>query len=77
MDCTGTRDNIKKFISNIVKEFEAERLLEIIQSMEQGKEARIIGKFVKEPDDTIFIENYFGGKRILAQLDGNMLPRIC
>jgi len=61
----------------VVKESEAERILKIIQSMVQGKEARIIGKFVKEPEDTIFIENYFGGKRILAQLDGNMLPRIC
>lgn len=61
----------------VVKESEAEKILDIIQSMEQGKEARIIGKFVKEPEDTIFIENYFGGKRILAQLDGNMLPRIC
>jgi hydrogenase expression/formation protein HypE len=61
----------------VVKESEVEKILDIIQSMDQGKEARIIGKFVKEPEDTIFIENYFGGKRILAQLDGNMLPRIC
>jgi len=61
----------------VVKESEAEKILDIIQSIEQGKEARIIGKFVKEPGETIFIENYFGGKRILAQLDGNMLPRIC
>jgi len=37
----------------------------------------INGKFVKEPKETVFIENYFGGKRILAPLDGNMLPRIC
>jgi hydrogenase expression/formation protein HypE len=61
----------------VVKEYEAEKLLEIIKSMEQGKGARIIGRFIKEPQDTIFIENYFGGKRILAPLEGNMLPRIC
>lgn len=61
----------------VVKEAEAEKVLEIIKSMKQGKEARIIGEFVKDPQDTIFIENYFGGKRILAPLDGNMLPRIC
>lgn len=61
----------------VVKESEAEKLLEIIKSMKQGKEAKIIGKFVKEPQDTIYIENYFGGKRILTPLEGNMLPRIC
>lgn len=61
----------------VVKESEAQKLLEIINSMEQGKEARIIGKFIKEPQDTIFIENYFGGKRVLAPLEGNALPRIC
>jgi hydrogenase expression/formation protein HypE len=61
----------------VVKESEAEKVLEIIKSMKQGKEARIIGKFVKEPQGTIYVENYFGGKRILEALDGNMLPRIC
>ena len=61
----------------VVKASEAKNVLKTIQSIDQGKEARIIGKFVDEPKDTIFIENYFGGKRILAPLEVNMLPRIC
>jgi len=61
----------------VVKGSESQKVLKIIQSMDQGKEAKIIGKFVKEPKETIFIENYFGGKRILAPLEGSMLPRIC
>ena len=61
----------------VVKASEAKNVLKTIQSIDQGKEARIIGKFVDELKDTIFIENYFGGKRILAPLEVNMLPRIC
>jgi hydrogenase expression/formation protein HypE len=61
----------------VVKESEAQEILGIIQSMEQGKEARIIGKFIKESQDTVFTENCFGGRRILTTLEGNMLPRIC
>jgi len=61
----------------VVKETKAQKLLEIIQSMDNGKDARIVGKFVKELKNTIFMENYFGGKRIITALEGNMLPRIC
>ena len=60
----------------VVKDSEAEKILEIIKSMKDGKEARIIGEFITE-SHTIIIENYFGGMRILSQLEGNMLPRIC
>lgn len=61
----------------VVKESEAQKVLDIIQSIDQGKEARIIGKFIEEPNATIFAENYFGGRRILIALEENMLPRIC
>ena len=61
----------------VVKECEAQKILEIIKTIEPGKEARIIGEFVKKPQDTIIIENSFGGKRILSALEGPMLPRIC
>lgn len=61
----------------VVKEGEAQKILNKIQAVENGENARIIGSFVKGPQDKIFVENYFGGKRILAPLEGNMLPRIC
>lgn len=61
----------------VVKESEAKNVLKIIQSIDQGKGAKIIGKFVKGFNQNIFIENSFGGKRILGPLDRSMLPRIC
>ena len=61
----------------VVKESEAQKVLNIIQSIDQGKGARIIGEFVGESNQNIFIENSFGGKRILSPLEGSMLPRIC
>lgn len=61
----------------VIKKNQAKKVLEIIQSIDQGKGARIIGEFIKEPNQNIFIENSFGGKRILSPLEGSMLPRIC
>jgi hydrogenase expression/formation protein HypE len=61
----------------VVKESQAEKILKAIQSMDEGKNAEIIGKFIDGANTNIFIENYFGGKRILSALEGNMLPRIC
>lgn len=61
----------------VVKESEALKILNIIQGIDQGKGARIIGEFAFEPNQNIFIENSFGGKRIVSPLEGSMLPRIC
>ncbi|AJG99954.1 hydrogenase expression/formation protein HypE [Clostridium beijerinckii] len=61
----------------VVKETEAEKVLNTIRSLDKGKGARIIGEFVKESNQHIFIENGFGGKRLLWPLEGSMLPRIC
>ncbi|MPL95471.1 Carbamoyl dehydratase HypE [bioreactor metagenome] len=61
----------------VVEASEAENILKKIQEFNGGKNSKIIGEFIKESRNTIFIENYFGGKRILPPLEGNMLPRIC
>jgi hydrogenase expression/formation protein HypE len=61
----------------VVKEGRAQTILEAIQSIDEGKAARIIGKFIDGPEENVFVENYFGGRRILSALEGNMLPRIC
>jgi hydrogenase expression/formation protein HypE len=61
----------------VVEKSKAQQILNIIQEMEEGKEAKIIGRFVMEPENTIFLENYFGGRRILAPMEASMLPRIC
>lgn len=61
----------------VAKESEALKVLNIIQSTVQGKEAKIIGEFTSKSNKDIYIENNFGGKRILSTVDGSMLPRIC
>lgn len=61
----------------VVKASEAQKILKIIQSIEQGKDSKIIGEFTRDYNKNIFIENCFGGKRILPPLEGHMLPRIC
>ncbi|ABR35145.1 hydrogenase expression/formation protein HypE [Clostridium beijerinckii] len=61
----------------VVKETEAKKVLDIIRSIDQGKGARIIGEFIKDSNQNIFIENGFGGKRVVSPLEVSMLPRIC
>lgn len=61
----------------VVQKEVAKEILKIIQSMDQGKDARIIGEFVTEPKNIVFSENSFGGKRMIPPLEESMLPRIC
>ncbi len=61
----------------VVKREVAEEILDKIHRLEQCKDARIIGSFIEEPCQIVYMENIFGGKRILNMLDGEMLPRIC
>lgn len=61
----------------VVKDSESQKILDVFQEIDEGKEAKIIGSFVSEPKKTIFLENYFGGRRILAPMEASMLPRIC
>lgn len=61
----------------VVKEVHTDRILQAIHSLEQGKEAKVIGTFTAEPKNSVLIENYFGGKRRLPPLETSILPRIC
>jgi hydrogenase expression/formation protein HypE len=61
----------------VVKQEKALEILNIIRSLNIYEEANIIGEFVETPHKKICVENYFGGKRIVPPLEGNMLPRIC
>lgn len=56
---------------------ESTEILARIRVLDDGKEAQIIGCFEDAENTNVYIENFFGGKRILASLEGNMLPRIC
>jgi hydrogenase expression/formation protein HypE len=61
----------------VVKGEVAEEILVKIHRLEQCRNARIIGTFIEEPRGIVYMENIFGGKRILNMLEGEMLPRIC
>jgi hydrogenase expression/formation protein HypE len=42
-----------------------------------GPQARDIGEVKTEPPGTVLVHTAFGGKRVMDQLVGDPLPRIC
>lgn len=55
----------------------AEKILEVIQANEYGKEAAIIGEVVADSPGKVFMKTRIGGTRIVDMLTGEQLPRIC
>ncbi|MBA3012153.1 MAG: hydrogenase expression/formation protein HypE, partial [Proteobacteria bacterium] len=60
-----------------VPEKDAQRVLEIIQQDEFGKDAVIIGEVTQNEPGRVFLETFIGGSRIVDMLTGEQLPRIC
>jgi hydrogenase expression/formation protein HypE len=61
----------------IVAERDAERALELMRSLPEGREAARIGEVRAEPEGMVFIRTGFGGTRVVDMLIGDPLPRIC
>lgn len=61
----------------IVKKSEGEKVLEIMKNIKEGKEAAIIGEITSQYPGKVFVETGIGGKRMLALLIEEQLPRIC
>lgn len=61
----------------VVKSEMAEEILNKLHNLEQCGNANIIGSFTDDLEHMVYMENSFGGMRILNILDGEMLPRIC
>jgi hydrogenase expression/formation protein HypE len=55
----------------------AERALEAIKSVLGCEAAAEIGEVRTEPPGMVLVETSFGGKRVMDQLVGDPLPRIC
>ena len=55
----------------------ADAALAAIRSVPGGEEAAIIGECRTEPDGMVLMATAFGGKRVMDQLVGDPLPRIC
>jgi hydrogenase expression/formation protein HypE len=59
-----------------VRPFEAARVLEILRSHPLGKDAAIIGTCISERPGSLILDTGFG-KRLVAEPEGEPLPRIC
>jgi len=60
-----------------VSEKNVQKVLEIIQRDEFGKNAVIIGEVTDKNVGKVFLETAIGGSRIIDMLTGEQLPRIC
>ena len=61
----------------VVDAADAERVLEAMQSTEEGRGAALIGHVTADYPGRLVMQTAFGGKRILQKLTGAQLPRIC
>ncbi|MFK5947278.1 MAG: hydrogenase expression/formation protein HypE [Methylococcales bacterium] len=61
----------------VVKQEDAESLLQLMKTHPAGKNSAIIGTVGASPQGKVILETGFGGTRILDMLVGEQLPRIC
>ena len=55
----------------------ADAALSALRSVEGCEQAAEIGEVKTEPPGMVLVETAFGGKRVMDQLVGDPLPRIC
>jgi hydrogenase expression/formation protein HypE len=60
-----------------VKADAAEKILRVMQQMQYGKDAVIIGKVIDQGKSQVRLKTAIGGTRLVDMLPGEMLPRIC
>jgi hydrogenase expression/formation protein HypE len=68
--------NEGKLVAVVPEEF-AQPLLDRMRTHDYGKEAAIIGEVVKDHAGMVTMKSVAGGERIVTQLTGEQLPRIC
>lgn len=61
----------------VVGNREADRVLEILRSDPLGEKSEIIGDILPDKNNRVLLNTIAGGKRILDNLSGIQLPRIC
>jgi hydrogenase expression/formation protein HypE len=55
----------------------ADRALAVMRSVPGGEQAAEIGEVRSEPTGMVLVQTSFGGRRVMDQLVGDPLPRIC
>ena len=68
--------NEGKLVAFVAPE-QAERALAALRAVPGGEEAAEIGEVQTEPPGMVLVETAFGGRRVMDQLVGDPLPRIC
>ncbi len=60
-----------------VRKDKAEKLLSVLRSTDEGKNAEIIGEVVDNYNGKVILETIVGGKRIMEPPVGDPVPRVC
>lgn len=61
----------------IVEGDKAAECLDLIQKWEHGSDAAIVGKIVDEHQGKVVMQSRIGGRRVIPNASGELLPRIC
>lgn len=61
----------------LVSAEDTDRILEVMHKSPHGKEAVVIGKVEAEPQGRLLLRTILGSTRIIDNLTGELLPRIC
>ena len=56
---------------------DAEKIVAALRAGKYGKEARVIGRVLKERKPGVRLNTAIGGTRLIMMLEGEQLPRIC
>ena len=60
-----------------VKEYDADKVLDVMKKTKYGEDAAIIGKVIGIGKSQVRMRTSIGGTRLVDMLPGEMLPRIC
>ncbi len=68
--------NEGKFVSITAKE-DADKAVSLLRNLPGGEDAAVIGRLTRELPGKVLSRNSYGTSRILDELTGDLLPRIC
>jgi hydrogenase expression/formation protein HypE len=68
--------NEGKLVAFVAPDY-ADRALAALRALPDGESAAEIGEVKTEPPGMVLVETAFGGRRVMDQLVGDPLPRIC
>lgn len=61
----------------VVSQKDASKVIEILKKQKLGKNAKIIGKIIREHKNLVILKTIIGGSRLIEMLTAEQLPRIC